>query len=236
MQHERRVAGRRRDDPLPVPALDLTIEQVAEATGMTVRNVRAYQQRGLLPPVRREGRRVTFGHDHVARLRLVRALHDHGLRLRTISDLLERGTADAELARLSRQTLTPGWRQAVRVPLHPENVELFERARPGTLEEMERAGLISRPDGRPHANVAGLGLISALSARGVDLDTGSRLVFLGAEAAHGVSDELAALLSELPEGDERAQLMVQLVATAFADVLTGRAVGPAHDLDDSATA
>jgi len=225
MQEERRVADRRRP-PGPLPPGELTIERLADASGLSVRNVRAYQQRGLLPPVRRDGRRATYSQEHVARLRLVRALRDQGLTLRTIGALLERGTVDAELARLARQTRTGGWRQGVRVPLHPENVELFEATRPGTIEELERVGLISRPDGRPHADAAGLGLVSALAARGVDLDRGARLVLLGAFAAHEVSDELGELVSGLAgEPDERAQLMVQLVATAFTDVLTGLLAG-----------
>lgn len=222
MQEERRVGERRRSSE-PHSQQELTIEHLAVGGGLTVRNVRAYQQRGLLPPVRRDGRRATYGQEHLARIRLVRALHDHGLTLRTIGDLLDRGTADAELARLSRQSLTSGWRQGVRTPLSPPNVELFEATRPGVIEEMEQAGLISRPDGRPHANAAGLGLISALAARGTDLDVTSRLVLLGAYAAGDVVTELGETIEGLDgELDERAQLMVQLVATAFADVLMGR--------------
>lgn len=222
MQEERRVAERRRSSR-PYSPQELTIEQLADAGGLTVRNVRAYQQRGLLPAVRRDGRRATYGQEHLARIRLVRALHDHGLTLRTIGDLLDRGTADVELARLSRQSLTSGWRQGVRTPLDPPSVELFDATRPGVIQEMELAGLISRPDGRPHANAAGLGLISALAARGTDLDVTSRLVLMGAYAAGDVVVELGEIIEGVDgELDERAQLMVQLVATAFADVLMGR--------------
>lgn len=232
MQEERRVGERRRSSE-PHSAQELTIEQLATSGGLTVRNVRAYQQRGLLPPVRRDGRRASYGQEHLARLRLVRALHDHGLTLRTIGDLLDRGTADAELARLARQTLTSGWRQGVRAPLSPANVELFEATRAGVIEEMEQAGLISRPDGRPHANAAGLGLISALAARGTDLDVTSRLVMVGAEAANEVVPELRETIARLEgDPDERAQLMVQLVTTAFADVLMGRLTGESEAPSD----
>jgi DNA-binding transcriptional MerR regulator len=234
MQHERRVAGRRRDDPRPTSPTTMTIEQLAEASGLSVRNIRAYQQRGLRPPVERAGRRATFTQEHLARLRLVRALHDHGLSLRAIGDLVERGTADAELAEVSRQTLTSAWRRPVHAPLNPQNVALFEATRAGALVELERAGLISHQDGRPHANAAGLGLIAALSARGVDLDVSTDLVLLGAYAAKETAPALAGLVAALEgEPDERAQLMVQLVATAFADVLVaelttdGSVVAPA---------
>jgi DNA-binding transcriptional MerR regulator len=222
MQEERRVAARRRPAE-PLPPGELTIEQLADASGLTVRNVRAYQQRGLLPPVRRDGRRASYGQEHAARLRLVRALKDHGLTLRTVAALIERGTADAELARLSRQIPGSGFRQGVRVPMDPANVELFERTRPGTIEALEAAGLVSRRDGRPHASAAGLGLVSALATRGVDLDRGTRLALLGARAAAQVADEVAEVVDALAgDQDERAQLMVQLVTTAFADALVGR--------------
>lgn len=220
MQHERRVAGRRRDDPRPTSPATMTIEQLAAASGLSVRNIRAYQSRGLLQPVDREGRRATFTQEHLARLRLVRALHDHGLSLRAIGDLVERGTAEAELAEVSRQTLTSAWRRPVHAPLNPENVALFEATRAGAMRELEAAGLISRHEGRPHASAAGLGLIAALSARGIDLDVSTDLVLMGAYAAKDTAPGLADLVAALDgEPDERAQLMVQLVATAFADVL-----------------
>ncbi len=235
MQQERRVGERRSPSEVNSPQR-MTIDELATACGLTVRNVRAYQQRGLLPPVERDGRRATYTQEHLARIRLVRALADHGLTLRTIKDLCERGTADAELARLSRQALTSGWRQGVRGPLNPANVEVFEAVRPGVIEEMERAGLISRPDGRPHANSAGLGLISALSARGIDLDVASRVVLMGAYAAGDVADELGELIDGVADvPDERAQLMVQLVATAFADVLMGRLTDEDRQRPDVAT-
>lgn len=221
MQHERRVAGRRREDPRPTSPATMTIEQLAAASGLSVRNIRAYQSRGLLQTADREGRRATFTQEHLARLRLVRALHDHGLSLRAIADLVERGTADAELAEVSRQTLTSAWRRPVHAPLNPENVALFEATRAGAMRELERAGLISHhADGRPQANAAGLGLIAALSARGVDLDVSTDLVLMGAYAAKETAPGLADLVAAIDgEPDERAQLMVQLVATAFADVL-----------------
>lgn len=235
MQHERRVAGRRREDPRPTSPATMTIEQLAAASGLSVRNIRAYQSRGLLQTADREGRRATFTQEHLARLRLVRALHDHGLSLRAIADLVERGTADAELAEVSRQTLTSAWRRPVHAPLNPENVALFEATRAGAMRELERAGLISHhDDGRPQANAAGLGLIAALSARGVDLDVSTDLVLMGAYAAKETAPALADLIAAIDgEPDERAQLMVQLVATAFADVLVaeltadGAVVAPA---------
>ncbi len=213
-------------DGLSPRALDeLTLEQVADRAAMTPRNVRAYQQRGLLPPVSRVGRRLVYRQEHVARLRLIRGLHEHGLSLKVIADLIDRGTADHELGRLGRQDLVAAWRMAVRVPLDPSAVAFYEEHRPGTIEMMREAGLISCEGGRPHSSAVGLGLVSALSARGVDLDKSTALGMMGARAAALVVDDLRGVLEALGEGrgdDETRQLMLQLVTTAFADVLATR--------------
>ena len=49
---------------------DYRIDDLARAAGTTVRNVRAYQERGLLPPPRREGRVALYGDAHLARHRV----------------------------------------------------------------------------------------------------------------------------------------------------------------------
>jgi DNA-binding transcriptional MerR regulator len=68
----------------------LTIEELSHRTGVTTRNIRAYQSRGLLPfPVSRAGERAAFyTAEHLARLRLVSRLQDRGFSLAGIADLL----------------------------------------------------------------------------------------------------------------------------------------------------
>src|SRR3954469_6089843 len=60
-------------EPDPQPQ-ELTIDELARAVGMTVRNVRAYASRGLMPPPRLVGRTGYYGEEHVTRLTLVREL------------------------------------------------------------------------------------------------------------------------------------------------------------------
>lgn len=55
---------------------------------MTVRNVRAYGSRGLLPPPRLVGRTGYYGPDHVARLSLVREMLDQGYTLAAAERLI----------------------------------------------------------------------------------------------------------------------------------------------------
>jgi len=62
-------------DPSAAPT-ELTIDQLAARAGLTVRNVRAYTTRGLLPPPRLRGRTGYYGPDHVARLSVITEMLD----------------------------------------------------------------------------------------------------------------------------------------------------------------
>ncbi len=64
------------------------IDDLARLAGTTVRNVRAYQDRGLLPPARRQGRVALYSDLHLARLRVITPLLDRGYTLSNISELL----------------------------------------------------------------------------------------------------------------------------------------------------
>lgn len=71
------------------PADDLTIHQLAGRAGMTVRNVRAHQSRGLLPPPTRRGRFAYYGPEHVRTLARIRELQAEGYNLAAIARLLD---------------------------------------------------------------------------------------------------------------------------------------------------
>ncbi|HYI18445.1 MAG TPA: MerR family transcriptional regulator [Solirubrobacteraceae bacterium] len=129
----------------------LTVDELARRVGMTVRNVRAHQSRGLLPPPEVRGRTGFYGDEHVARLELVRTLQDDGFNLEAIRRLLERtGGSSAEMLRFTR---------AAREPFASEETEIVDLAdlarrfgggdRGDLLERAVAAGLL-RPlgDGR----------------------------------------------------------------------------------------
>lgn len=74
----------------------LTIEQLAAESGMSVRNIRAHQARGLLAPPEVRQRVGYYGPEHLAQLRLIRQLQRDGFNLGGIKRLLEdtEGTAE----------------------------------------------------------------------------------------------------------------------------------------------
>lgn len=115
----------------------LTIEQLAAATGLTVRNIREHQTRGLLPPPELEGRKGSYDDRHLARLRLIRQLQEQGLNLQAIHWLLERAPEEAteEVMRFERALFAPWGSDS---PLH-WSIEDFE-SRFGIFDE----GLIQR--------------------------------------------------------------------------------------------
>jgi DNA-binding transcriptional MerR regulator len=75
---------------------EMTIDELARATGTTVRNIRAHQSRGLLPPPDIRARTGYYGREHVARLRMIKAMQAEGFRLDAIGRLLEQPGAAAE--------------------------------------------------------------------------------------------------------------------------------------------
>src|SRR3954464_2514627 len=67
----------------------MLIGELAARTGFSVRNIRFYEQRGLLPaPQRTEGGYRVYDEDAVARLRFVRSAQALGLSLAEIAEVL----------------------------------------------------------------------------------------------------------------------------------------------------
>ncbi|MFF4664624.1 MerR family transcriptional regulator [Streptomyces sp. NPDC001282] len=70
-------------------AAEYRIEDLAHASGTTVRTIRAYQDRGLLPTPERRGRANVYRDSHLTRLRQIADLLDRGYTLASIKELLD---------------------------------------------------------------------------------------------------------------------------------------------------
>jgi DNA-binding transcriptional MerR regulator len=99
---------------------ELTIDELARETGMTVRNIRAHQARGLLPPPEVRMRIGYYGPEHVQRLRMILDLQAQGFNLQGIKRLFE----DAQ----GRPEALLGLAQAATAPFETEAPEVFTRA------------------------------------------------------------------------------------------------------------
>ncbi len=135
------------------PEGKMTIGELARRTGMTVRNIRAHQTRGLLPPPEVHGRTGYYGEEHVARIALTREMQADGLNLEAIRRLLEGVDGSGnEILDFTR---------ALRVPFEDEAPEFVEpeelasmwggagRADPELVRRAEKLGILRElPDGR----------------------------------------------------------------------------------------
>jgi DNA-binding transcriptional MerR regulator len=99
---------------------ELTIDQLAQRTGMTARNIRAHQSRGLLPPPEVRGRTGYYGTEHIARIELIQELQGEGFNLELIGRLL------ANAAGSTGEVL--GFTRALRVPFADEQPEVVDAA------------------------------------------------------------------------------------------------------------
>jgi DNA-binding transcriptional MerR regulator len=172
----------------------LTIGELARRTGMTIRNIRAHQTRGLLPPPEVHGRTGYYNEEHVARIELTREMQAEGLNLEAIRRVLETtGGSSKEIVDFAR---------AVRAPFEDETPEIFEakelaaswgmkKVDPKLMKRSEQLGVMRElPDGK----------VEVLSPRLQRMATA--LIELGVSPAAGVGT--AEKLRASAEGASRA--------------------------------
>ncbi|MDF2260279.1 MerR family transcriptional regulator [Streptantibioticus ferralitis] len=95
--------------------------ELAKEAGISVRTLRFYRERKLLPPPRREGRIVWYSEAHLTRLRTIATLLERGHTLGGIAELLaawESGRDVGELLGLENAIAAP-WSQETPVRLAP---------------------------------------------------------------------------------------------------------------------
>jgi DNA-binding transcriptional MerR regulator len=87
------------------------IDDLAREAGTTVRNVRVYQDRGLLPPPRREGRAGIYTDVHLGRLRLIGQLLDRGYTFAHIAEFFVGWQSGKNLTEVLglEEVLTTAW-------------------------------------------------------------------------------------------------------------------------------
>ena len=73
----------------PTERREYRMEELARLAGITVRTLRFYRERKLIPPPRREGRIAWYDDQHLARLRTITALLERGHTLNGIAELAE---------------------------------------------------------------------------------------------------------------------------------------------------
>jgi DNA-binding transcriptional MerR regulator len=169
------MTGSRGNDRLGTDSPNqLTIEQLAAQSGMSVRNIRSHQARGLLPPPEVRMRVGYYGPEHLAQLRLIRDLQEDGFNLAGIKRLLDDTQGTAERLMRFKESLTEH-----REP--PETLTLGELGRrfrvsaeqaPQVLAQAEKLGVLV-PAGEGRYEVPSPSLLAVAEEvvrRGIPLD------------------------------------------------------------------
>jgi DNA-binding transcriptional MerR regulator len=216
-----------------------TIDELADAAGMTPRNVRAYRTKGLLPPPIREGRASSYRATHLQRLKHIRELRDAGLPLKLIMEAARRGDDLSPRGPLSLLTTT------VTTGPEADGDGIGEPDGAVHVIDLIRAEDESdAPEVRPGSPEAHL--VAKLAAHGVTQATILVILLRTARAGRTLSGEITGLLcgdlltaqpAELPPAlvDDAAELTVVLTRQAFSGITAIAAITAVSENADGAT-
>ena len=185
-------------DAAPNPVTELmTLDELTRRVGMSVRNIRFYTTKGLVPSPIRRGRSGYYSADHVSRLELVRELQAHGFTLSAIERYVARIPTDAspETIALHRTLLAP-W--MAELPDTFSRKELNRRAgRPlsdDDLDTLHALGIVyPTKQGKFQVAVAHLSVGVALLDLGMPLEAALAAQDIFTDHGRKVAEELTEL-------------------------------------------
>jgi DNA-binding transcriptional MerR regulator len=125
---------------------EMTIDELARETGMTARNIRAHQSRGLLPAPVVRARTGYYGTEHLARIRLIQEMQGQGFNLKSIERLLDMGATSGshEALEFQRSLLEPFGNEEPEVVDADGIAQIFgDQPDRKLLAKAERIGLLS---------------------------------------------------------------------------------------------
>ncbi len=126
---------------------ELTIDQLAQQTGMSARNIRAHQSRGFLAPPTLRGRTGYYNSRHVNRINLIQRLQGDGFSLALIQRLLRTaGDSTEGVLRLAEALHSPFGTQEPRVVPLRELEERFRSRSPDVRARLETLGFMRTLD------------------------------------------------------------------------------------------
>jgi len=132
------------------PGREFTIDELARTANTTVRNVRAYQDRGLLAPPEKRGRVGFYNEDHLSRLKLVGQMLSRGYTLNNIQEMLDAIDKGYDLRQLLGLThaITSPWTDEIPKNFNPVHLATMfgTNMSRGALAKTIELGLLE-PDG-----------------------------------------------------------------------------------------
>jgi DNA-binding transcriptional MerR regulator len=201
-------------------AVSLTITQLAEEVGMTARNIRAHQSRGLVHSPRIQGRVARYGGDHVARLELISSLQREGFTLAAIKRLIDTPDSYASIVADRRRRFRNDTSDIVRtVPVPVERLQDLLPQLPELPDDLTKTGLVWMQDGVLVTHTMLMGIGRTLAAQGVPPGLLARLMLDAASSAQRLGEAFRAEVEQQHRDDRRlddlTKVAVQLSAAAF---------------------
>jgi DNA-binding transcriptional MerR regulator len=209
----------------------LTITQLAGAVGMSARNIRAYQSRGLIHSPRIQGRVARYGGDHVARLELIASLQREGFTLAAIKRLINTPGSYAAIVADRRRRFRDDTSDIVTtVPVPVEQIRELRAELPELPDDLTETGLVWLEDGELVTHTMLMGIGRTLAAQGLPPHLLARLMLDAARTARDLA-EIFRFHVEQQDGDNNrlgdlAKVAVQLSAAAFEIAFLGIASQP----------
>jgi DNA-binding transcriptional MerR regulator len=172
----------------------LTLEELTERVGMSVRNIRFYTTKGLVPPPIRRGRSGYYTADHVARLQLVQELQGHGFTLSAIERYvagIPAGASPEDIA-LHRTMLAPwmadSWEELSRAELDQRAGRALSAA---DLETLVALGVVQATGrGRFQVSMSQLGVGLGLLDLGYPIEAARAAAQVYAVHGRAIAEEL----------------------------------------------
>ncbi|GAA4642550.1 MerR family transcriptional regulator [Gordonia humi] len=129
------------------------IDDLAQAAGTTTRNVRGYQDRGLIPRPERRGRIAVYNDEHLSRLRVIDDLLGKGFTMTHIAEFFDRMEQGEDLAEVLglREVVSEPWSRTPSETVSAAALhEMLGTSDPELLTRLEGSGLIAPVgDARP---------------------------------------------------------------------------------------
>lgn len=210
---------------------DMTIHELAERVGMTPRNIRAYQSRGLLYPPVLKGRVAYYSGVHAARLQLIESLQREGFNLAAIKRLVETPASYSSIVADRRRRLRDGSADVTgTVPVSEDRIRAMF---PSAPEDLTETGLVWQDEeGQLVSHTVLVGVARTLLSLGVPSDTVAALQLEAVRSGRAVA---AALRDGFTPQDRSAadiaKVAVQLSATAFEIAFLEAATDGIEDAD-----
>lgn len=180
---------------------DYSVEELALAANTTVRNIRAYQDRGVLPPPALQGRKGVYNNFHLSRLRLIANLLDRGYTLSSIRELiaaLEEGIGLSEVLGIESALNSPWTNESPATIAITELAKMFgTKLTPSAVKTAHDLGLFTISGTKLRvSSMNTLKVAEELCATGIPLDELLDILRMMRGNVQRVANEFVKLISQ----------------------------------------